>query len=84
MFNNETYSFLYGLFSRIQPLLTFWYLYLYFWKLYPLMAKASLLATRGQQSATGKAKVTEEEIKGYVMLTQLAVSVWMALRKKKS
>lgn len=83
MFNNTTYSILYGFFRKIEPFLTLWYLYLYFWKLYPRMAKASLLATRGQRSVTGKATVSADEVKGYVVISQLGVSLWMSLCKKK-
>ena len=81
MFDNETYSFLYYLHLRIQPIFTIWYLYLYFWKLYPRIAKASLMAT--QAKATGVHRTpSHEEVGAYMVISQLAVS-WLMRNKNR-
>lgn len=83
MFDNETYSFLYGLFYKIQPFLTVWYLYLFFWKLYPKMAKASLMSIQSRRSSSQE-EPTQQDILGYLALSQVVTAWLISNFKRKS
>lgn len=79
MFDNHTYSFLYGLFQKISPFLTIWYIYLYFFRLYPRMAKASLISETHKRNPEQVKNIRDEDVAGYMILSQFTISALMRL-----
>lgn len=83
MFDNHTYSILFGLYRYVSPILTLWYVYLFFFRLYPRLAKASLIAETAKVDPEGVEGITDQDVRGYMIMTQLVVSVLMNLIRNK-
>ncbi len=83
MFDNHTYSVLYGTFQKIEPFLTLWYVYLYFFKLYPRMAHASLVSQTYKRNPGAVKHITNKDVVMHASVIQIAVSTLMSLRRKK-
>ena len=83
MFSNETYSFLYGLFHYIGPCLTVWYVYLYFIKLYPRMARASLMAQTYRRDPSAVGSITNKDVVVHALIIQTITSIALKLIEKR-
>jgi len=73
MFQNETYSFLFGVYERISPLLTIWYVYLYYFKLLPKLAEASLSYRNENVYEDNEQPIKYKEIFQRIVLAQVIV-----------
>jgi len=83
MFDNHTYSILFGLFQYISPILTLWYIYLFFFKLYPRMAKASLISQTYRRNPREVKEITNEEVLSHLILSQVIVSFLMKMFERR-
>ena len=74
MFDNNTYSVLYGLYRYLSPILTLWYVYLFFFRLYPRLAKASLMAQTHRINPDAVGSISDTDVAVYAIVSQLVVS----------